>query len=74
MTILAETLFPSLFACGKHYQKPIFLNKMIIFCVYSWSKFVADMNSFEWLRNPLSSSTKKKRIAEQLKETAEGLF
>ncbi|CAB4002362.1 Hypothetical predicted protein [Paramuricea clavata] len=37
-----------------------------------WTKFVADMNSFEWLRNPLSSSTKKKRIAEQLKENAEG--
>ncbi|XP_028416507.1 girdin-like isoform X2 [Dendronephthya gigantea] len=38
-----------------------------------WSKFVADINSFEWLRNPLSGKDgkeKKKRIAEQLKENA----
>ncbi|XP_046863320.1 uncharacterized protein LOC124457063 isoform X2 [Xenia sp. Carnegie-2017] len=36
-----------------------------------WSKFVADMNTFEWLRSPLSSNSKKKRMAEQLKEKAE---
>ena len=60
------------------FSKPCFLKICVavpdIVFVYSWSKFVADINSFEWLRNPLSSSVKKKRIAEQLKENAEGLF